>query len=107
MLVGIMLIDQSAAFDLCDHEVLKRKIRILCGEGAVENAWISSYLEGRSQQTLIDGYLSAPVNLPPCSVIQGGIGAGILYLMYTCDLPDTVHGHVTGEGYRHQGGAVL
>ena len=98
VLVGIMLIDQSAAFDLCDHEVLKRKIRILCGEGAVENAWISSYLEGRSQQTLIDGYLSAPVNLPPCSVIQGGIGAGILYLMYTCDLPDTVHSHVTGEG---------
>ena len=35
-------------------------------------------------------------------VIQGGIGAGILlYLMYTCDLPDTVHSHVTGEGYSH------
>ena len=33
-LLGIMLIDQSDAFDLCDHEVLKRKIRILCGGGA-------------------------------------------------------------------------
>ena len=98
-LVGIMMIDQSAAFDLCYHEILKRKIRILCGGGAAENSWVSSYLEGRTQQTLIDGYLSAPVRLPPYSVIQGGVGAGILYLVYTCDLPDTVHSHATGEGY--------
>ena len=43
--------------------------------------------------------MSAAVNLPPCSVIQGGIGAGILYLVYTCDLRDTVHSHEVEEGY--------
>ena len=28
-----------------------------------------------------------------CSVIQGGIGSGLLYLVYTNDLPDIIHSH--------------
>ena len=37
--------------------------------------------------------MSSEVKLPPCSVIQGGIGSGILYLVYTNDLPDVIHTH--------------
>ena len=55
--------------------------------------WMDSYLRGRSQSTLVDGHLSAPQRLPPCSVIQGGIGSGLLYLLYTNDLPDIIHSH--------------
>ena len=54
---------------------------------------MDSYLGGRSQSTLVDGDLSAPQRLPPCSVIQGGIGSGLLYLLYTNDLPDIIHSH--------------
>ena len=32
-------------------------------------------------------------DLPPCSVVQGGVGSGILYLCFTVDLPDTTHCH--------------
>ena len=42
-LVGIMMIDQSAAFDLCDHLLLVQKMKLL---GVDENAacWMESYL---------------------------------------------------------------
>ena len=93
-LVGIMLIDQSAAFDLCDHALLVQKLKLL---GVEENSacWMESYLSKRSQSTLVDGFLSAALPLPPCSVIQGGIGSGLLYLVYTNDLPDIIHNHRT------------
>ena len=42
---------------------------------------------------MVDGHLSAPRNLPPCSVVQGGVGSGILYLCFTVDLPDVTHEH--------------
>ena len=91
-LVGVLMINQSAAFDLCDHEILVEKLKLL---GVQQNAacWMESYLDGRSQSTLIDGHMSSEVKLPPCSVIQGGIGSGILYLVYTNDLPDVIHSH--------------
>ena len=91
-LVGIMMIDQSAAFDLCDHELLIDKLKLL-GVKEKSACWMERYLKNRSQSTLVDGYLSAPIPLPACSVIQGGIGSGLLYLVYTNDLPDTIHSH--------------
>ena len=85
-LVGVMMIDQSAAFDLCDHHLLIEKLRLM-GIDNEASFWMESYLQGRSQSTLVDGHLSSPLRLPPCSVIQGGIGSGLLYLVYTNDLP--------------------
>ena len=29
--------------------------------------------------------------MPPASVVQGGVGSGILYNVMTCDLPDVIH----------------
>ena len=91
-LVGVMMIDQSAAFDLCDHHLLIEKLRLM-GIDNEASFWMESYLQGRSQSTLVDGHLSSPLRLPPCSVIQGGIGSGLLYLVYTNDLPDVIHSH--------------
>ena len=86
------MIDQSAAFDLCDHKLLIEKLKLLGVEGNYAY-WMESYLTKRSQSTLVDGFLSASIPLPPCSVIQGGIGSGLLYLVYTNDLPDIIHSH--------------
>ena len=86
------LMDQSGAFDLCDHKLLIEKLKLLGVEGN-SACWLESYLMNRTQITLVDGYLSASIPLPPCSVIQGGIGSGLLYLVYTNDLPDTIHNH--------------
>ena len=85
-MVGIMMIDQSAAFHLCDHVLLAKKLRLL---GVQESAacWMESYVLNRSQCTLVDSYLSSALLLLPCSVIQGGIGSGLLYLVYTKIFP--------------------
>ena len=32
-LVGLLMIDQSAAFDLCDHVILTGKVNLLLGGG--------------------------------------------------------------------------
>ena len=91
-MVGIMMIDQSAAFDLCDHVLLAKKLRLL-GVQESSACWMERYMLNRSQCTLVDGYLSSALPLPPCSVTQGGIGSGLLYLVYTNNLPDIIHNH--------------
>ena len=42
-LIGVLICDQSAAFDVCDHSILLKKLKLL---GLEESAvgWIRSYL---------------------------------------------------------------
>ena len=90
--IGISMYDQSAAYDVCDHRILIEKLKLLGLENdAIE--WMQSYLCDRTQSVMVDGHLSSPRNLPPCSVVQGGVGSGILYLCFTVDLPDITHSH--------------
>ena len=89
--VAVTMIDQSAAFNVCNHQLLLQKLRLL---GVNNVDWVASYLSGRSQSVAIGAALSAPLPLPPASVVQGGVGSGILYNIMTCDLPDVIHtGH--------------
>ena len=91
-MVGVLLCDQSAAFDLCDHSLLLEKLRLMGIEESFA-AWISSYLSERKQSCIIDGHISSPVALPQCGVPQGSIGGPILWLIFTCDQPDATHEH--------------
>ena len=77
---GALMVDQAAAFDLCDHIILEAKVDLLLGgggEGACNpgTMWVRSYMAGRYQCTLVGGFMSIPIKLPPVSVIQGGVGA--------------------------------
>ena len=89
-MVGLLLCDQSAAFDLCDHVLLIEKLKLL---GLDDNsiAWFSNYLSGRKQCCIVDGHLSSSMAIPSCGVPQGSIGGPILWLIFTCDQPDVVH----------------
>jgi hypothetical protein len=87
-MVAVTMVDQSAAFDVCDHRIILDKLKLL----GMENVdWVASYLSGRTQSAAIGAALSAPLALPPASVVQGGVGSGILYNVMTCDLPDVIH----------------
>ena len=91
-MVGVIFCDQSAAFDLCDHNILVEKLRLMgLDEGAL--CWIRSYLSNRKQSCFIDGELSTALNLFNCGVPQGSIGGPLLWLCFTCDQPDVVHDH--------------
>ena len=56
-MIGVLLCDQSAAFDLCDHIILVEKLKLMGLEESASN-WILSYLSGRKQSCYIDGHLS-------------------------------------------------
>ena len=91
-MVGVLLCDQSAAFDLCDHNILVEKLKLM-GVTDSAAAWFRSYLSGRKQSCMVDGKVSAPLDIPACGVPQGSIGGPILWLIFTCDQPDVVHEH--------------
>ena len=71
-MIGVLLCDQSAAFDLCDHAILVEKLKLM---GVEESAatWILSYLSGRKQSCYVDGHLSTAMSLFSCGVPQGSI----------------------------------
>ena len=90
-LVGIMMIDLSAAFDMVDHQLLLKKLELFgLEEGVI--LWMLSYLSGRSQSVFIDGCLSPPLAIE-CGVPQGSILGPLLYIIFTNDIPDLVHHH--------------
>ena len=91
-MVGVLMCDQSAAYDLCDHRLLEAKLKLL---GLDENSlsWVNSYLNGRKQHCFIEGHLSEQLTLMDCGVPQGSIGGPLLWLCFTIDQPDITHDH--------------
>ena len=68
-MVGVMMVDLSAAFDMVDYNLLLQKLEVFgLDSGAV--AWMRSYLEGRQQSVLVDGSLSPPLSIE-CGVPPG------------------------------------
>ena len=90
-MVGVMMVDLSAAFDMVDHPLLLAK---LCLFGLEEEVilWFESYLTGRTQSVLIDGCLSPPLGIE-CGVPQGSILGPLMYIIFTNEIPDLVHDH--------------
>ena len=101
-MVGVLICDQSAAFDLCDHRILLEKLEIMGLQTSALN-WIRSYLSDRKQSCYVDGELSPALNLPDCGVPQGSIGGPLLWLCFTSDQPDVIHEHPVDGQDVHRG----
>ena len=101
-IVGVLLCDQSAAFDLCDHGVLVANLKLM---GVEESAisWFSSYLIGRAQCCIVDGQISTPLSIQDCGIPQGCKGGPILWLIFTCDQPNVIHNHRIDIGQLDRG----
>ena len=82
--IGIFL-DLKKAFDVCNHEILFKK---LASKGVTGNSlkWFRSYLSGRRQIVEVNGQKSTQETIE-MSVIQGSILGPILFLVYIDDLP--------------------
>ena len=87
--IGLFLLDMSAAFDTVDHgklkEVLERRFGV-CGSAL---KWFSSYLQSRNFRVNIGGKLSRIIELV-CGVPQGSLLGPVLFLLYIEELQDLV-----------------
>ena len=91
-MVILLMIDLSAAFDLVNHNILLSRLKSRFG---IENAaltWIESYLRGRSQQCIIEGTASSPVEISR-GVPQGSVLGPVLFSLFTTPLGDIAIKH--------------
>ena len=79
-----VFIDLKKAFDTIDHKILWHKLGDYGFRGVI-NKWFLSYLEGRTQTTLIGSFISKRKNTT-CGVPQGSVLGPLLFLTYVNDI---------------------
>ena len=82
----VLSTDLSSAFDVCDHSILVNKLEFYGIKGK-EKQLFQSYLTNRTQFTQIQTKRSKLINSMNCSVIQGSRLSGLLYIIYTNEIP--------------------
>ena len=100
LMVGVMLVDLSAAFDMVDHSILLKKLD-LYGLDKHSISWMNSYLSRRTQVVMVDGCLSPPLNIT-CGVPQGSILGPLLYILFTNELPEVIHNECRNTDMRNK-----
>ena len=88
----VIVMDFSKAFDKVSHQKLVWKLQRygICNR---TNAWIASFLTGRTQRVLVEGEASSTATVSS-GVPQGSVLGPCLFLFYINDMPDNIDSSV-------------
>jgi len=92
LLVILILLDLSAAFDTIDHDKLLKHLRRKYGINGLALKWLRSYLTERTQTVKINNTNSKKHNLK-CGVPQGSVLGPLLFTLYTSSLGELIERH--------------
>ena len=85
---SLMVKETSSLFDTVNHEILLKKLDHYGFRGVI-NDWFRSYLTGRKQKVVINGFESESKILAH-GVPQGSVLGPILFLIYINDLHNCI-----------------
>ena len=85
--VGVVTLDQSAAFDVIEHCILKAKLK-LYGLDCHTLDWFSSYLRDRSQYVALETSKSEEKMIGPYACPQGSCLGPLIWNLYCGEAPD-------------------
>lgn len=116
MVTGMVLLDQTSAFDLINHKILISKLREYKFD-KVSISWLTSYLASRSYRVKIGASLSHKMSTGDKGVPQGSILGSLLFVIGQNDLLAANNNNEEGqstcfvddetEQERHQDPAIL
>ena len=88
--VDVIYLDFAKAFDKVDHNVLLDKLVMMGIEGKILK-WITSFLRDRTQEVMVNGFLSNPAKVLS-GVPQGSVLGPLLFLVMISDIDrDVLH----------------
>ena len=88
----LIIVDFAKAFDKVPHRRLLHKLEYYGIRGSTHK-WINSWLSRRTQQVVLDGQASDPVQVLS-RVPQGSVLGPVLFLIFINDLPDNIRSSV-------------